>query len=157
MRKNSIETLHWFRDTAESLGYSTELTSKSEEVPYDELSVMWDDAEGDEQLLTLIIFPLGEDLDGSIFIQFYSEYPFTIQERNLSRVVTNLPMVNNKLPLGHFDISQDKETLYFRYVLAFPMDYAMISPGFLNDVLDMCIYAYEGFRDGFRTLCTADP
>ncbi|WP_008319106.1 YbjN domain-containing protein [Leptolyngbya sp. PCC 6406] len=137
---------------AEALDYETRFLSKSEGFVYNTLSVLWDDENGEENSFDFTVYPLSEDLEGSVFVQVYAEYDFKISDEGLPGLVNSLPRVNNKLPMGHFDISEDKKILYFKYMLVLPLDYE-VSSGFLSDVLDMCIYAYEGFMEGFRSLC----
>lgn len=136
----------------EQLGYSVELLTKSEELPVEMLSIkLEEDGKNRPQFLTLTSYPLGDELDASNFIQFYFQYPFEISKAHSARILQAIPAVNQQLPLGHFNISADENSLYFKYVLALPKN-QKVKPLFLNDVLDMCIYAQEHYLAKFEIL-----
>ncbi len=146
------EELRKLGSVVEQLGYSVELLSKSEDLPVDMLSLrLEEDGKNRPQFLTLTIYPLGDELDASSFIQFYFQYPFEISKPHRTQVLQELPAVNQQLPLGHFNISADESRLYFKYVLALPRNLE-VAPLFLNDVLDMCIYAQAHFLEQFELL-----
>jgi hypothetical protein len=152
--ESNLRELLALKTVIEELGYSTTLQKSDEDLSLDVLSIALGDEDSEkadgEEVLTLAIFPL-EDLEGSVFVQFYTQYPFILNSASLPSIVAILPDVNNRLPLGHFNLSQDKTRLYFRYVLALPLHY-QATPDFLNDVLDMCIFSYEQFFEYFESL-----
>lgn len=145
MTSNDYNELQKLRAVIEQLGYTAELLSKSDELPVDMLSIhLENDAKDRPQFLTLAIYPLGDELDASNFVQFYFQYPFEIRAENRIQTLETLVGVNQELPLGHFNISTDENRVYFKYVLALAHN-QQIESIFLNDVLDMCIYTQEHY------------
>lgn len=131
----------------EQLGYSAELLTKSEDLPVDMLSLhLENDAKDRPQYLTLAIYPLGDELDASNFVQFYFQYPFEIRAENRAQTLETLVGVNQALPLGHFNVSADANSIYFKYVLALAQNQE-VEALFLNDVLDMCIYTQQHYME----------
>lgn len=136
----------------EQLGYAVELLAKSEQVPVDMLSLqLEEDAKGRPQFLTLAVYPLEDELDAASFLQFYFQYPFQVRAERRNQVMEALATTNQQLPLGHFNISNGENTLYFKYVLAVPRGQA-IEASFLNDVLDMCLFTQEHYLDHLEAL-----
>jgi hypothetical protein len=143
MAVNQFDELLEIQSIVEQLGYAVVLIPKSVDVPIDILSVpIEDDTQDSAMYLNISFYPLGDELDGSEFVQFYFQYPFEIGNDCLDLVLQKLSAVNRELPLGHFNIAEAEDRLYFKYVLALPQNQE-VEPLHINDILDMCIYASE--------------
>lgn len=152
MTNSDNEKLHQLGTAIEGLGYAVELLHKSEELPVDMLSIpLEDDTKHRPQVLTLTVYPLDDEMDASHFVQCYFQYPFEIRAEHRPQVLEALAAANRELPLGHFNTLPDANGVYFKYVLALPRN-GDIGELFLNDVLDMCLYAQEHYLDPFEAL-----
>jgi len=170
MTGNDLELLQRLKSTLETIGYTAAVLEQAGGGPLDILSVALEaDSQNREQQLTLAVYPLSEDLEGSTFIQFFTQYPFELSANCLTSIERILPTINNKLALGHFGISPCQTELHFKYVLALPLGFAMpddnefssegrsaIAPGCLSDVLDMCIFAHTYYAETFESLVLAN-
>jgi len=151
-KDHNDNTLRKLKSLLEQLGYTVELLSKSEDLPVETLSLCLEqDAKNRPQFLMLTLYPLGDALDASHFVQFYFQYPFEIDVARRGKILQALPAVNQELPLGHFNLSADEKSVYFKYVFALPQNQD-VEPLFFNDVLDMCLYAQTHFQDRFEVL-----
>lgn len=98
------------------------------------------------QDLTIMIYEDVDELDGSTFIQFFSEYSFEIKEASL--LYKKCSLINRNLSLGHFNLSPDEKKIQYRYMLAFPKESKMKAT-FLNDILDMALFAIDENQNSF--------
>jgi hypothetical protein len=138
----------------ESMAYEVTFTPRGETSIVDMLSVLLDnedDFDTKEQKIIITGYPDEDELDGSFFMQFFSEYSFTVQDKDLLNLLNMINQVNLLLPLGAFYLGEENSKLYFKYVLAYPKE-SSITAAFLNDVLDMAIYAIDEFQEGFENL-----
>lgn len=103
------------------------------------------------QNLIMTIIPNEDELDKAIFIQWIYQYPYQIMKDSPLEVMTLLSSINKQLPLGHIDILSEKDAIFFKYVLAVNKN-SNPETEFLNDILDMIIYAIDGFNNEFETL-----
>ncbi len=136
-------------------GYELTHFEKLIEVPVDLINVVLEEDEKQRpQYLTISLYPSMADLEESIFVQFYFQFPFEVKPENLSLATREIGNVNRLLALGHFNLSKDERVIYFKYVLAFPKDVEM-KPGFLNDIMDMCLFPLEKFSNQFEAIATS--
>lgn len=132
----------------EELGYACVHHEQTDELPIAMLiiEVSEDDDDLDDidmRYLTVSIIPEGGDLDGSEFIQFFYTNPTPIESAGLEELKNSLISKNRNLPLGHYNFTEGELNVYFKYVLVLPKN-KPIETAFLNDVLDMCVYAVKG-------------
>ena len=113
-----------------------------------------EDEEDKDSFLFIAILPDSTELDGSVFVQYYMQYPFPIAEHRREALALQLMEANNDLPVGHFSLSED-HYLYFKYVLVMPQPYD-IRPEFIVDVLDMCFFAFDHYYDSFQAAAFAE-
>ena len=101
------------------------------------------------QPISIIQFPEEENLDGSVFIQFYFESTQDISANNL--VYPEILEINRLLPLGHFNLTKENKKLSYKYVFTAPKNGA-IDEGMITDIIDMVIYAQVAFLPKLETL-----
>lgn len=102
----------------------------------------------EQQSLAISLMPLSDELDGSVFVQFYYEYPFLIPSPfpdGLKNLINN---TNRQLPLGHFNTTIAGSQISFKYVLALQKN-ELVKTDNLSDVLDMVLFAISHFRNEF--------
>lgn len=95
--------------------------------------------------LNLTVFPMGDDLDGSVFVQIYWEYNLKATEDITSLIAAKLIDINFKLPLGSLGISPETSNIYYRLILPLPLETTITAP-FLADVYDMVMYPMETYH-----------
>ncbi|VAW68445.1 hypothetical protein MNBD_GAMMA10-3041, partial [hydrothermal vent metagenome] len=101
------------------------------------------------QFLVLSIYPMGDELDGSDFIQFYFQYPFEMDKAHKAQILLQQQLANQQLALGHFNLDADDRFVYFKYVYA-GVKNTEPTPALLCDVLDMCVYAQVAYLEQFE-------
>jgi hypothetical protein len=101
-----------------------------------------------EWALNLTVFPMGNDLDGSVFVQIYWEYNLKANESNTSLISEKLIEANFKLPLGSLGISPETSNIYYRLVMPLAFD-TTITAAYLADVYDMVMYPMEAYYKEF--------
>lgn len=138
MTNQHLQQLKHLQALAVQADYRSTLLEQAAGAPLDILSVFLD--EEDDEHLDLVFFPESAGLDGSDFLQFYYQYPFTLSESGNQAVIQILPHINNRLSLGHLSINFGEARVQFKYVLALPLS-ASLDVRHFNDILDMCIHA----------------
>ncbi len=108
----------------EGMGYSAHLVERSREIAFHTLLVgLEPDSNGRPKQMALTFYPLGgEDEERTLFLQYFVDLPFSVDEAGLTRVKELLPDINNRLVVGHFGITADQDRLHYRYVQALPAD-----------------------------------
>jgi hypothetical protein len=137
-----------------SLGFRCNLLDEAQTQSTPMLAVLEDEEENNQAFLFIAILPDSTELDGSVFVQCYQQYPFTIPAQQHDTLARTLLTVNNELPVGHFSISEDNY-LYFKYVLVMPQPYE-IQPEYIVDVLDMCFFAFDHYYESFQAIAFAE-
>ena len=131
-------------------GYEVEFLQQSEELPLSMLSIRlekdWKDI---PQFLILSIYPMGDELDGSDFIQFYFQYPFEMDKSKKYQILLEQQTANQQLALGNFNLDADDQYVYFKYVHAATKN-TELTLALLCDVLDMCVYAQDAYLEKFE-------
>lgn len=106
-----------------ALGYEpVELHEKSAQIPFHTLLVgleMLEDHHPPQ--LALTFYPVAE-FEETLFLQYFSELPFSIKDSALPVVQALLPEINNKLVIGYFGISEAARRVHLRYVQALNVD-----------------------------------
>lgn len=147
MEISDINELAKLQSIVKELGYPVTLLSKSEDIPIEMLSIASEnDSKDRPRVITINVYPLGDELDDSTFFQIYFQGPFDVSGEARPLVLQEISKVNQELPLGHFNISVADNRVYFKYVLALPRGLE-VQPLFLNDILDMCVFAQEHFLE----------
>jgi hypothetical protein len=149
---NEENTLKIIQEETLKLGYSAQFIEEFNELPFTVLLVypfhQDDKPELKEWALNLTVFPMGDDLDGSVFVQIYWEYNLKAHESNTSFISEKLIEANFKLPLGSLGISPETNNIYYRLVM--PLAFGTtINEAFLADVYDMVIYPMDTYYQEF--------
>ena len=136
---------------AEEMGYPTELIKRSGEIAYHTLLLgLEPDAGGRAKQLALNFYPLSkEDVEHSLFLQYFVDLPIVADEDGLARIREVLPDMNNKVILGHFGIGAGTQRLHYRYVQTLPAD-EMVTLEAVADVILMTGYTpmvFEGLLE----------
>lgn len=130
------------------LNFESVLLPKSETGSLNMLSLKFLNNDEVEQTLIINYLPLGNDLEGSVFIQFYYEYPFHITSPFPNELKTLIHNVNRQLPLGHFNTTVSWSQICYKYILA-QSNQVSIQIDQLNDILDMILFSIQHFEKGF--------
>jgi len=136
-----LEYLEKIKVLMEELNYEVELRLISEGKSEDALYLnLKEDCELDQDLI-ISVYPYEDDLDGSVFIQFFSQFNVNIEK--IDNIYIKCNEINKNVVLGNFNIS---ENVYFKYMLALNKESKM-SAEFIADIIDMNLDAIERFSD----------
>ncbi|MBU0489780.1 MAG: YbjN domain-containing protein [Bacteroidetes bacterium] len=152
---NHLQQLKHLQELAQKIGFQASILEKSENSPLDVLSISVandDDEEG--YRLDLVFFPRNVDLEGAELLQFFYLYPHTFNETGLQNVVQILPLINNRMSLGHLSINHIENTVQFKYILPLPFD-KEVDILFFKDVLEICMFSPTLFEKIIFDLATA--
>jgi hypothetical protein len=149
---NEENTLAIIQKETLTLGYNAQFIEEFNELPFKVLLVYpfstSEKPELKEWALNLTVFPMGDDLDGSVFVQIYWEYNLKANESNTSLISEKLIEANFKLPLGSLGISPETSNIYYRLVMPLAFD-TTITAAYLADVYDMVMYPMEAYYKEF--------
>jgi hypothetical protein len=149
---NEENTLGIIQKETLTLGYNAQFIEEFNELPFKVLLVYpfntSEKPELKEWALNLTVFPMGNDLDGSVFVQIYWEYNLKANESNTSLISEKLIEANFKLPLGSLGISPETSNIYYRLVMPLAFD-TTITAAYLADVYDMVMYPMEAYYKEF--------
>jgi len=139
-----LDYLEKIKIIMEELNYDVELDLISEDKSEDALYLnLKEDCELDQDLI-ITVYPYEDDLDGSVFIQFFSQY--NVDAQKIDDIYIKCNEINRTVVLGNFNISENTENIYFKYMLALNKD-SKISAEFIADIIDMNLDALERFSD----------
>ncbi len=145
---NEDNTLQIIQNQILPLGYKAQFIEEFNELPFKVLLVYPYEEDEKPELkdwaLNFTVFPMGDDLDGSVFLQMYWEYNLKVSSDNRSKVAEKLIDINFQLPLGSLGISPETGSIYFRMVMPIALQ-TEITSAYMSDVLDMGIYPMETF------------
>ncbi len=137
----------------EASGRTTRLFEPTPDVPTPTLvvSLTADEKERPREL-NVNIMPLGpEDAEGTAFVQFYLQLPFSAPEERLFDVRAAATILNNRLGIGHFGVNQQGD-VFLRYVLATPVGQPL-DKAMLEEVVDFLDYTQAHFSDYLEGVC----
>lgn len=145
---NEDNTLEIIQNQILQLGYKAQFIEEFNELPFKVLLVYPYEEEEKPELkdwaLNFTVFPMGDNLDGSVFLQIYWEYNLKVSADNRTSIAEKLIDINFQLPLGSLGISPETGSIYFRLVMPIALQ-TEITPAYMADVLDMGIYPMEAF------------
>jgi len=153
----SQQLLDTIQATVQRLGYDTARHPPSIHNPVDLFTVFIDEAEDAEaegrarREMAVFFIPVGEELDGSAFLQFLYQLATPVPAEQVQAVHAALNEVNRQLPLGHFATTAGDALVYYKYVLAFPTQ-AAVSAAHFADILDMAIFSIGRMEDTLAEL-----
>ncbi len=136
------EKLKDIKSIIEHLNYNCKWVAKGQDNPYAMLLVSVDE---EEPIFAISILPLSEDLEGSLFVQFYYEYPIALSSENFNKIADQIHLVNRQLPLGHFNFNLSNIQVYYKYVLAMDVNPEINTENF-SDIIDMVVFAISNFK-----------
>jgi hypothetical protein len=149
---NEENTLEIIQKETLTLGYNAQFIEEFNELPFKVLLVYpfntSEKPELKEWALNLTVFPMGDDLDGSVFVQIYWEYNLKANVKNTSFISEKLIETNFKLPLGSLGISPETSNIYYRLVMPLAFE-TTVTAAFLADVYDMVMYPMEAYYKEF--------
>lgn len=133
------------------MGYATQLVERSRQIPYHTLLVgLEPDDRGRPRQMAITFYPVSrEDVENTMFLQYFVDLPFDVDQEGLARVKELLPDVNNKAVIGHFGITEGQNRLHYRYVQALPAD-RIVTAEAVADVIVMVHYTprlFEGILE----------
>jgi len=144
-----VEKLKEIEKIALELGYEVALDLISENKSANMLRIdLGEECELDQDL-TVMIYYDADDLDGSVFIQFFSQYEDEVS--NVTEAYKRCAQMTRNTSLGHFNLSEDETRVYYRYMLAIDQK-LVLRAEFINDILDMAVYAIEEFSQSHSGL-----
>ncbi|NQY93989.1 MAG: YbjN domain-containing protein [Campylobacteraceae bacterium] len=139
-----LEYLERIKIIMEELNYEVELDLISDNKSADALYLnLKEDCELDQDLI-ITVYPYEDDLDGSVFIQFFSQYKVDVQK--IDDIYIKCNEINRTVVLGNFNISENGENIYYKYMLALNKESKM-SAEFIADIIDMNLDAVERFSN----------
>ena len=145
---DDLAQLRKIQNILQELEFETQLFTTNETGSVDLLAVKISADEEETQSMAINFMPLADELEGSSFIQFYYEYPFLLQSPCPNELKTLIQNVNRQLPLGHFNTNVAWSQIYFKYVLANPVENSLTT-GQLTDIMDMVVYSVQHFENEF--------
>jgi hypothetical protein len=148
MGMNDLTQLRKIQNIVSELGYESSLLSESETGSLDMILVKFQNNKHEVQSLAISFMPLNDELESSLFIQFYYEYPFLLKTPCPNELKTLIQNVNRQLPLGHFNTNVAWNQIYFKYVLALSKEGSFLA-GHLSDILDMILFPIPHFENEF--------
>jgi len=95
--------------------------------------------------VTFLLMPFGESPDHCELLQVYFQFPFLINKENLE-LYWFICEVNKFLPLGHFNIAQNEDVIYYKAV--FPFD-SYFTVDQLVDTTNLILWASDEYQDRF--------
>lgn len=105
-----VDKLKKIQSIAKNIGYNVELHTKNKEITQDFLQVSFKDKENNIQSISVLFSPLSDDFKTNDVLTFYYQLPFeNIQISN--ELLTLVFYMNGRLPIGHFNIQNDKVQL----------------------------------------------
>jgi hypothetical protein len=129
MNQSEIDAQHqvelgYLEHILNDLGFPTQLVEKSPQIPYHALIIgVDDDVEGRQRQLIATFYPLDEEtVEHVLLLQYFTELPFAVKESAMPSLIALLPYLNNKVVLGHFGVTEGKQTIHYRYVQTLPKD-----------------------------------
>jgi hypothetical protein len=149
---NEENTLEIIQKETLVLGYNAQFIEEFNELPFKVLLVypFIDDEKPElkEWALNLTVYPMGGDLDGSVFLQIFWEYNLKVNENNTASISEKLIETNFNLPLGSLGISPETNNIYYRLVTPLAFE-TTITAAYLADVYDMVMYPMEAYYKEF--------
>lgn len=143
--KNSIDDL---KKIVENLDYKTQL-NKEELIEF--LYINLEDEEGeliDDNNIVVMFYPIEDEDDSTIFVQFYFEYEFNINKLAIQALYKKASAINRKLSFGHFNISEDENKIFFKYILSHDITKDFNSD-LISDIVNICMYSILEYGDEF--------
>ena len=143
--KNSIDDL---KKIVENLDYKTQL-NKEELIEF--LYINLEDEEGeliDDNNIVVMFYPIEDEDDSTIFVQFYFEYEFNINKLAIQALYKKVSAINRKLSFGHFNISEDENKIFFKYILSHDITKDFNSD-LISDIVNICMYSILEYGDEF--------
>lgn len=145
---DELTLLRKIQNNLKELDFESTLLPQSETGSIDMLSVNFMNDNNEIKTLVISFMPLSNELEGSVFIQFYYEYPFLIKSPCPNELKTLINNINRQLPLGHFNTNVAWSQIYMKYVMAASKE-NFLTTGQLSDIMDMFIYAIQHFEKDF--------
>lgn len=136
-----MDNLSQLKTITQNLGYEVKEYSVEKGSELNALQISID--EYDETII-LSVYP-DDELDGSYFFQFYSEYTFNTYEYDKLQLLMKINETNQKLPLGNFNLITETGVILFKYIWAVDKKTPYREEHFV-DVLDMVEYAITEFK-----------
>lgn len=93
-------------------GYQAQIEAKSEISPEQLVILFGRDTKGHDLLLHLTLLEEG----GVYFLQFYSLFPYEIQDKALNEMGRLILSINAGFDLAHFGMIEGSKVFYYRYI-----------------------------------------
>ena len=130
------DKLSQLKTITQNLGYEVQEHTIEEGSEIDALEISIEDY---EEKIILSVYP-DDELDGSYFFQFYSEYNFNTYDYDTLKLLTQINETNQKLPLGNFSLGVNTGVIFFKHIWAVDKEMKPREEHFV-DLLDMVEYA----------------
>ena len=139
--------LYSVKKIADEFGYKTELFEQSKGIAYPVLSVIsGKDKYKNPVQLTFMFYPIDKEMPNSNLLQVFTQMGFEIEDGEASGFHAVLPIINNRLPIGHFSLLEGINKVQFRYVHTFPKMEALQKDN-VNDIIVMSNYIVVLFAE----------
>ncbi len=166
MNENKMEIRHlaelgFLQRVLDEMGFPTQLLQKSAEMPYPALLVgLEPDAEGQPAQMACNFYPVDEELENTLLLQYFIQLPMELDDEGLARMRELLPDLNNRTVVGHFGLTADQNKVHYRYTQALPSDdiidrdkvadvimLVTSTPGFLGELLARVVKGQTSVAD----------
>jgi hypothetical protein len=145
--QHSLALLGQLETILTELGYTgAQVVNQSAELPFPAVLVPLEaDAHQRARFMTLMFYPVAE-LENTLLLQYYFEFPFTVDAAHHAAFSETLPVLNHKSVLGYFGLADGNPKPYFRYVQALPAGEA-IEEDQVADVIALLTTTVELLQD----------
>ena len=84
-------------------------------------------------------------------LQIFSTSGMRVYAQDLPRVHELMALVNEQLPMGHFEIASEEATLTYRYSLLLP-NINVLTAEYLEELVDIALFETERFYPAFQSV-----
>jgi hypothetical protein len=152
---NENNILQLVKAETEKLAFKTEFISELEKLDIPVLLVYPYSDDEDLNLrkwnFSLMVFPMGDDFDGSVLVQLFWEFNTVVNNLNSDAIHKFIVKNNIRLPLGYLGVSEETNRVHFRATIPIPVN-AGLDYKYLADVYDLAMLPLTMFSEEMKSL-----
>ncbi len=152
---NENNILQLVKAETEKLTFKTEFISELEKLDIPVLLVYPYSDDEDLNLrkwnFSLMVFPMGDDFDGSVLVQLFWEFNTVVNNLNSDAIHKFIVKNNIRLPLGYLGVSEETNRVHFRATIPIPVN-AGLDYKYLADVYDLAMLPLTMFSEEMKSL-----
>ncbi len=152
---NENNLLPLIKGETEKLGYKAEFISELQNLDIPVLLIY--PFANDEQIqlhkwnFSLMIFPMGDDFDGSVLLQLFWEFNTSVTSLNADGIYKFIVKNNIRLPLGNLGISEESDKVHFRATIPVPVNMEL-DHKYLADIYDLALLPLTMFSEELQSI-----